>query len=216
MSSQSAARKAWNEAMRATAGANALLHIPGLQTKPSKRRSDRHKKQERRARARKVQSVEENAEYREAVWADALEGVDPTATVDDEEEYDELEELESSGKNKRRRKATASRAKEGVLPKKYLPRTLASILVEEASREDGVAKEFLNAEARLPRAQQLPRRKFCPVTGMEGIYTEPKSNIPFANLRALEQIRERPPPWMTLGGSAAFLEARKSILDDEA
>jgi YL1 nuclear protein C-terminal domain len=160
--------------------------------------------------------VEENSEYREAVWADALEGVDPSAPVDDEDEYDELDELEGGGgKNKRRRKAASSKAKSGVLPKKFLPRTLASVLIEEASREDGVAKEFLNAEARLPRDQQLPRRKFCPVTGMVGIYTEPRSNIPYANLRALEQIRERPPPWMTLGGSAAFLEATKSIRDEE-
>jgi hypothetical protein len=207
--------------MKATAGANALLHIPGLQSKPSKRRSDRHRKQERRAKARKALSVEENVEYREAVWADALEGVDPTAPTggdgydDDEDEYDEMDEIEGGGKKKRRRKATASarsKVKSGAMPKTFLPRTLASILAEEASREDGVAKEFFRAEATLPKSQQLPRRKFCPVTGMEGIYTEPKSNIPFANLRALDQIRERPPAWMTLGGSAAFLEARKSIL----
>lgn len=202
--------------MKATAGANALLHLPALQQKPLKRRSDRHKKQERRAKSRRVQSVEENSEYREAVWADALEGVDPSAPVDDEDEYDELDELEGGGgKSKRRRKTASSKAKSGVLPKKFLPRTLASVLIEEASREDGVAKEFLDAEARLPRDQQLPRRKFCPVTGMGGIYTEPRSNIPYATLRALEQIRERPPPWMTLGGSAAYLEATKSIRDDE-
>lgn len=217
MSAQSAAaRKAWNEAMKATAGANALLHLPALQQKPLKRRSDRHKKQERRAKSRRVHSVEENSEYREAVWADALEGVDPSAPVDDEDEYDELDELEGGGnKNKRRRKTASSKSKSGMLPKKFLPRTLVSVLIEEASREDGVAKEFLNAEARLPTNRQLPRRKFCPVTGMVGIYTEPRSNIPYANLRALEQIRERPPPWMTLGGSAAFLEAAKSIRGEE-
>jgi hypothetical protein len=47
-------------------------------------------------------------------------------------------------------------------------------------------------------------------------YTEPKSGIPYASLKALEQIRERPPPWMTLTGSAAFYEATKSLLDGES
>jgi len=91
---------------------------------------------------------------------------------------------------------------------------LASILVEDAGREDGIAKEFLQAEARLPEAQQLPQRKFCPVTGLPRVYTEPKSQLPYAGLSALEQIRERSPPWTMLGGAAAYLESVKSIRDD--
>ena len=35
------------------------------------------------------------------------------------------------------------------------------------------------------------------------------------DVQALEQIRERSPPWMTLSGSAAYLEAAKSIRDEE-
>jgi len=209
-----AARKAWNEAMKATAGASALP--AALQGRQQKRRSDRHKKQERRTKARKVQAVTgENEEYRAAVWIDALEGVDPSAEVqDDDEEFDELDELLDDGKKKRRR-PKSTKTKAGVLPKRFLPRPLASILVEEASREDGAARAFLAAEARLPKSEQLPPRKFCPVTGIKAIYTEPKSGIPYSNLRALEQIRERPPPWMNLGGSAAYWEAVKSIRDEE-
>lgn len=209
--SRDAQRKAWNEAMRTAAGASALP--PALQAQTQKRRSDRHKKQERRDKARRVQTMHEDKDFRAAVWMDALEEVDPsTIAGDDDNEYDELEELEER-KNKRRRGASA-KPKAGVLPKRFRPRSLASILVEEATREDGVAREFLKAEARLPPQQQLPPRKFCPVTGLEGIYTEPKSGIPYASLKALEQIRERPPPWMTLNGSAAFYEASKSILDE--
>ena len=37
----------------------------------------------------------------------------------------------------------------------------------------------------------------------------------FANLKALEQVRERPPPWMTLGGSLAYHEAVRSIRDED-
>jgi hypothetical protein len=153
-----------------------------------------------------------NEEYRAAVWMDALEGVDITSAVEvDDEEFDELEDLQ--GKTRKRKKRTTSQSA-GVLPKKFLPRSLASIILEEANKEHGASRDFLNAEARLPTHQQLPLRKFCPVTGAEGTYRDPKSNVCYANLSALEQIQERSPPWMSLGGAAAFYEAAKSIRDD--
>lgn len=211
----SAARKAWNEAMKATAGASALP--PSLQQGSRKRRSDRQKKKlDRRSKARKAQGLmdDNDDEYRQAVWLDALEGVDPTApgADDEDDEYDELNELENQRKGRGRRRGGTAK-KDGSLPKRFLPRSLGSILLEEHSRPDGVARQFLTATALLPPEQQLPRRKFCPVTGLLGIYTDPKSGIPYASLKALEQIQERPPPWMMLGGSAAFHEAEKSILE---
>ena len=212
MASQNAARKAWNEAMKATAGTAALPQA--LQGRPLKRRSDRNKKQERRAKARKVAVSGESDEYNMAVWIDTLEGVDPAVAVDDDEEFDELDDLDGN-KPKRGRGKGGNKSKTVALPKRFLPRTLASILTDEHGREDSTAKLFLCAEPHLSPSKQLPRRKFCPVTGLEGVYTEPKSGIPYANLKSLEQIRERSPPWMTLGGSAAFLEATKSIRDDE-
>lgn len=208
MVGQEAQRKAWNEAMKSTAGVAALP--PALQAKMTSRRSDR-RKQARREKARKV-TVLGDAEYRSAVWMDALEEVDPSGPVEEEEEYDELEELESSTSKHKRRKA---RAKAGALAKRFKPRSFASILVEEAGRPDGAARAFLNSEAVLPEKERLPPRKFCPVTGQLGIYTDPKSGIPYANLKALEQIRERAPPWMTLTGTAAYYEAVKSIRDEE-
>jgi len=202
-----AARKAWNDAMKATA---ATLPTAGLAGR--KRRSDRHKKQDRRTKARKVlHNASENDEFRTALWVDALEGVDPAAgVVDDDDEYDQLEELQDDGGKKKKRAAPRRKgkgqAKPGVMPKHFLPRSLGTILVEDPNRA-----AFLAAEARVPPSQQLPRRKFCPVTGMEGIYTEPKSGIPYSSLKALEQIRERAPPWFSLGGSATYYEAVKSI-----
>jgi hypothetical protein len=248
-------RKAWNEAMRTTAGTAALP--PALQTTHRKRRSDRHNntnnnnnnntsnsansKQGRRDRARKTINQEDSDEYRAAAWMDALEDVPATATldgadgaVDEDDSYDELEELEeeekrtsSSNKNKRKRKSTtpaatkaAGKASAISMPKRFKPRTLASILLEEINRDDGVAHAWLENEARIQRNKQgqhatPPPRKFCPVTGMVGIYIDPKTRIPYANLLALEQIRERPPPWMTLGGNVAYHEAVKSIRDEE-
>lgn len=198
--------------MKATAGTAALPAV--LQRRPQKRRSDRNKKQERRAKARKVAVSGESDEYRTAVWIDSLEEVDPAIAADDDEEFDELGEIEGP-KSKRGRGRGSNKAKAGALPKRFLPRTLASILTDEHGREDSTAKLFLDAEPRLPPNKQLPRRKFCPVTGLAGVYTEPKSGIPYSNMKSLEQIRERYPPWMTLGGSAAYLEATKSIRDDE-
>jgi len=201
--------------MKATAGAASLP--PALQGGGRKRRSDRHKKQDRRAKARKVvHNAAESDEFRMALWVDALEGVDPAvAAVADDDDYDELEALEDqqhgSKKAKKRpparRKGKGQQAKPGVMPKRFLPRSLGTILAEDPNRA-----AFLEAEARVPDPkQQLPRRKFCPVTGIEGVYTEPKSGIPYSSLKALEQIRERPPPWMTLGGTATYYEAVKSI-----
>jgi hypothetical protein len=242
-------RKAWNEAMRTAAGTAALPSA--LQTTQRKRRSDRHNnnnnsnslnsKQGRRDRARKILSQEESHEYRAAAWMDALEDVPATVgidggdnVVDQDDSYDELEELEdetkgASSKRKRKRKSTAATKASGSagtiisMPKRFKPRSLASILLEEVNRDDGVAYIWLDNEARINKKNKQaahvtimpPPRKYCPVTGMEGIYTEPKSRIPYANLQALEQIRERSPPWMTLGGNIAYHEAAKSIRDEE-
>jgi hypothetical protein len=210
---QDAQRKAWNEAMRSAAGASALP--PSLLQNTSTRRSDRRKKQARREKARRATHLEDesNQEFRTAVWMDALEEVNPSGNMEqDDEEYDELDEMDS---NRKRRKSATATKKAGMMPKRFRPRSLASILVEEASRQDGVCKAFLEAEATLAPSQRLPPRKFCPVTGLFGIYTDPKSGIPYANLSALEQIQERAPPWMTLSGTAAYLEAVTSLRNEE-
>ena len=89
---------------------------PSLRVPTTARRSDRRKKQARREKARKRThgAHDDTAEYRAAVWLDALEDVDATATNDDdgtnpnnhnndyEEEYDELEELNNNQKRRGR------------------------------------------------------------------------------------------------------------------
>ena len=235
--SKTAQRKAWNEAMRSAAGTAALP--TALQPKKA-RRSDRRKKQDRRDKARKSTAIQgpESKQLLSAAWMDALEEVPATTGDNDgadggdgDDSYDELDELENKTKgNKRARRKPTKKQKElsGSLPKRFKPRTVANILLEEVNRDDGVAFAWLDDEARIDRHRgneskrgsntkffRLPAKKFCPVTGMEGIYTEPKSGLPYANLKALEQVRERPPPWMTLGGSLAYHEAVKSIRDEE-
>jgi YL1 nuclear protein C-terminal domain len=231
------ARRAWNDAMKATAGAAALP--PALQLANKKRRSDRHKKQDRRIKARKGtlfnnsrSESKSDQDYRIALWVDALEGIDPTTSGrtegdDEEEEYDELEEFEEgSGKKKKKRAANKRESKKSKssvasMPKRYLPKSFGSLLLEEAYRvgtdddEINAARCYIESEAHiLPGEQQLPRRKFCPVTGTLALYTEPKSGIPYSSLRALEQIRERAPAWMMTqnsGGVASYYEAVKSL-----
>lgn len=207
-------RKAWNDAMRSTAGVSALP--PALQPRTNKRRSDRRKK-DRREKARKVQSLgdEESKELLAAAWMDVLEDIAPSGpAADDDDSYDELDELDGEKKTKKRKRTSTKKGTTaGVLPKRFKARSVASVLLEEVNRDDGVARAWMGNEAR-KKNQKVPVRKFCPVSGLEGIYTEPKSRIPYANLKALEQIQERPPPWMTLGGTAAYHEAVGSIRDE--
>jgi hypothetical protein len=208
-------RKAWNDAMRSTAGVSALP--AALQPRTNKRRSDRGKKG-RQKNARKVQSLddEESKELLAAAWMDALEDIAPSGPAADEDDsYDELDELDGGEKKKKRKRPATKKATTaaGVLPKRFKPRSLASVLLEEVNREDGVARAWMDSEAR-KKDQKVPVQKFCPVSGLDGIYSEPKSRIPYANLKALSQIQERPPPWMTLGGSLAYHEAVGSIRDD--
>ncbi|KAL7536952.1 hypothetical protein ACHAXR_011481 [Thalassiosira sp. AJA248-18] len=226
------------------------------------RASDRRRKRRDRARKSSVygdasggaagggSSSLEEKEYRVAIHMDMLEGVtDGGAAMDgdDDDEYDEFAELEddedegggkSKGKAKRKRKRKTSVGGAGkkasaAVPKYLKPRSLASILIEEASRTDSVAKQYVDASVRrlgsgcssttsvntsngavtTTLTNPYPNRKFCPVTGLFGEYTEPKSGMPYASLSALEQIRERAPPWMSSGnaGSASYWEAVKSL-----
>lgn len=235
----SSARKAWNEAMKATAGIAALP--PAIQEQviigspqQQKRRSDRHRGKSGSRRATKAAKVfeRENDEYRTWVWLDALEGVDPSinGTPDDDDDFGDIAESPDHDDNKKRTrksKTTSSRSKQQKsesLPKYLMPRSLGTILMDELnSRTDGTTYAYLGAEAHISRpSDRLVKRKFCPVTGLFAKYTHPKTGIPYSSLTALDQILERPPPWMTLatnnnnGSSAAtYLEALKSITQQE-
>jgi len=231
--STAAQRKAWNEAMR-EAGAK----VPSSGS--AGRASDRRRKASRRDKARKSSvyggeaggSTLEEREFRVAIHMDMLEGVTDNAAagVDDDDDYDEFADLDDEGdkgkkgtKKKRQRKSAAKSKKASSSANYLRARSLASILIEEANRSDSTAKQYVaaavhqydnsNSGAITPYP---PPRKYCPVTGLFGVYTEPKSQIPYANLKALEQIRERAPPWMNTSssGSATYLEAIKTLRND--
>mmetsp|Transcript_16936 Transcript_16936/g.23966 ORF Transcript_16936/g.23966 Transcript_16936/m.23966 type:complete len:234 (-) Transcript_16936:260-961(-) len=225
-------RKGWNDAMQ-SAGS---LTIPRSST--LSRTSNRKKKQGRRERARKINHVQdvlmggslhtaeiETIEYRSAARLDALEGVTNVEDGEniDQEEYNELEELDINNNGGRKRRSGGSKRKASIgvghTPKRFKQRSLASILIEEVSWvENGVSQKYVAAEAKpnLEKYHKLPRRKFCPVTGLEGLYTDPKTRVPYANLLALEQIKERIPSWMNSSeatGLASYFEAIKSLRD---
>lgn len=221
-------RKGWNEAMMSV-GAG-LASAGGRNGSVNRRSSDRRKKQARRDKARKSSSAlssgregDSSRELREYRWAarlDTLEGVAAAAdgaAEDDDDFYDEEDDggnLTAAAK-RRSKKRRAARSKAGALPKRLKARSLASVLMAEDSVVQ--TNKYLQAEARPDRSVAPPARKFCPVTGLFGIYTDPKSGIPYANLKALEQIREREPPWLTSTsvGTAAYYEAVKSLRGDE-
>jgi hypothetical protein len=205
---QAAQRKAWNEAMRSAAGVSALPK--SLQK--TNRRSDRRKRRDKAARSTVATGGggghDDDVEYRSAVWLDALEQVnqDDEGEAEQEEEYNELEDLQP---NQRKNKRKPKKTKVGQMPKRFKPRSLASILQEETTRYDGVAQAFVEAGR---STTTLPQRPYCPVTGLPGVYREPKSGLCYANDRALEQIRERAPPWRNLTGAAAYNDVVRSIL----
>jgi len=215
--STSQARKAWNEAMRSAAGGK--LPIAGMPSKDN-RRSDRQKRREKARKSTfsfaKGSSGSDMEEYRNAVRLEILEGVE-IEMIEEEEEYDELDEFNAeSGGRKRQRTGASKKKSSGLISKRFKPRSLASILIEESSRSDGVSKKNLDAEAR-PFKYKYPTRKFCPVTGLEGLHNDPKSGIPYANAKALGHIRERSPPWMGSlgGGTASYFEAVKSLRNED-
>jgi len=199
--------------MKITAGATALP--PSLQ-QPRKRRSNR-RETKRRASTNRPQ-INSDA-HQQGLWMDALEEVTHVTEDVVDEEYDELKELEEEDEKKPKKKQRSSRARKkntaGVLPSRLQPRTLGSILMEESQRPDTTAVSFLNASATTDRI--LPRRKFCPVTGLMAKYRDPKSNIPYASLRALEQIQERAPPWylLTDHGAPTFAETAQILLENK-
>lgn len=176
---------------------------------PTRQRRSGRNKAERRTKAARKAGVLVEEELRTALWIDALEEVQPQQLQDDagDDEYDELEEIE--GKTKKRKAKRNTKQNKKTLPKRLLPRSVGTILLEESARPDGVTLEYLDSIAHC--STPLPARKFCPVTGRLASYVEPKSNMPFASMRALEQIRERPPPWMTISGSAIYQESVKTI-----
>jgi hypothetical protein len=207
-------RKAWNEAMRSAAGGVPL--IPGQERRTTSRAKRREKAR------RSISSSHTSSSDVVAFRLDALEEVNEVENEEGqgEEEYDELEDVEEkTAKKKRKSSSKKTKKGSGLAQKRFKPRSLASILMEESGRDDGIVQQYLQAEAR-PKSngqQRLPRRKFCPVTGLEGIYTDPKSGISYANLEALEQLRERLPPWLTgfSGGSAAYHDTIKSLRNEE-
>ena len=207
-----AQRKAWNETM-------------GLSHSSTQRRSGRNqKKQSRRDKARKSvvnnsggSSLLEAIEYQNAVHVDSLEGISGDVNEeDDQEEYDELEEYEKKKGGSSSRRGKMNKKKKApfrATPKRFKARSLASILMEEAGRADGISQKYINAEA-IPMKEQYPTRKFCPVSGLLGRYTDVKTGIPYSTLEALEQIQERAPPWMSLGGSATYMETMKTLKNE--
>lgn len=227
-------RKAWNEAMK-KAASGTILPVAAPVSRRSGRSSNKSKRREKARKALNLLGGDDGdgigggaidlVEFR----LDALEEVpsDLLNNADDDDEYDELEDLEDESGSKKRRKTNSKKAatakKNGKLPKRFKARSLASILIEESTRgpKDGVLQQYLDAEAARPKncKAQYSKRKFCAATGLMALYKDPKSGIPYANLDALEQIQERPPPWISgfnNVGSATYYETVKSLKNEDS
>lgn len=219
-------RKAWDEAIKQVAK-EAGTRISSGKPKDSKRET------RRRVNARRWIATSDTDDLRRKVEArlEALEEANTEgdfAEADDDEWQDE-EAVESTGRKPgRKAKAKASKkikasksgsgsGREGSskhdmteLSKRYRPRGLAQILLEEhASQPDSTQLPgYVRAESAPSR---LPNRRLCSVTGLVGRYREPNSGLSFANLAASEQLKDTPPPWLQLSGNAPYFEAIRYI-----
>ena len=226
--STAAQRKAWNEAMKS---AGAVLPPPhGVSADRRRARRDKARKSTAIGGSGNAAGSADERAHRVALHMDALEGAaaDTNADAEEDEEYNELGEFDNedddlrdtkrggaANKKKRRKRPSSNAAATASIPKYLKARSLASVLIEEANRYDSVARKYVNAAVSSRKKSASAPRKFCPVTGLYGTYIDSKSGIPYASLKALEQIRERAPPWMnSSGGSGAYWEACKMLRND--
>lgn len=212
-------RKAWNEAMSMTT--DSITHT----------RSSNRQKKNRRENVRKItiknsleNSTIDSEEHVIASRIDRLEGV---INFQDEEAEQE-EYIDSHDGNLKRFSCVTKRYKiwngirhsssnkNDTITEEYKPRSFSSIIVEEASLgRNGICHDYIKAEAK-PTIKLLrpPERKICPVTGLFGLYVDPKSGIPFSKVSALKKIRDHPPPWLNSSRgitTSSYFEALKSL-----
>jgi len=241
-------RKAWNEAMR-SAGSNLLNKNSASQRRSSSRSKKQARRNQARKSTLIGQNASEfssglnYAQYQASIRIDVLEGVADHGLGGGTVEEDDFLDDDEKPKNRRKRSARSSSPATDQNSKRLKPRSLASLLMEDSGRSYGNTQKYLAAEARPPRSsinisekpasknnsntnikttrmlQKLPQRKFCPVTGLFGIYTDPKTGIPYANLKALDQIQERAPPWLNASsssyGNATYFEAISSLRGED-
>jgi len=199
-------------------------------------------KKKRSVRSRRRVEVDDTLEgraHRDACRVDILEDASAPVGGENDDEYDEFGDADGGeagatvgGKSSQR----GRRGKAGVgtvqLEKAYLrPRSLAALLIEESARIDAgsVLAGYLTAEAmdesraavgKKGRGGRSEMDPICPVTGLLALYRDPKAGgssvhrIGYATLGALEQLRERLPPWCSPPGGGAYHEAVLSLREE--
>lgn len=241
-------RKAWNEAMKSAGSAKTKPSNRRSSSRGKKQARRNQARKSTLGVGAGIPSESnglDHAQYQASIRIDVLEGVaDHGLGGDTGEEDDFLDEEEKKPSNRRKRAKRSKSSDKDPKSKRLKPRSLASLLMEDSARSYGNTQKYLAAEARAPRSsvhvitnepssspdqpqilkitrriQTLPKRKFCPVTGLFGIYADPKSGIPYANLKALDQIQERAPPWLNASsssyGNATYFEAINSLRGED-
>jgi len=115
----------------------------------------------------------------------------------------------------RKSSKTTVKAKPAVAKRRRV-RTLHELLLDENARklatcqtlEDIDSPDYISARASPSR---YPKRKFCAVTHVLAQYTDPESHLPYANMKALQKLKEQPPRWVKATSNAPFHEAMRII-----
>jgi len=130
--------------------------------------------------------------------------------VEDDDD-DEFDELDDGKKKKKRRRKKKNRGAVAVKKDKIhsLSQTLAQN-IEEGGLASLAAGYVMSAAP--PPSEVKPTRPqvhYCPVTGYRAKYTDPQTGIRYSNQGALENLREKAPPWITNlgGGGCEYFDA---------
>eukprot|EP00617_Octactis_speculum_P025149 CAMPEP_0185750270 /NCGR_PEP_ID=MMETSP1174-20130828/9035_1 /TAXON_ID=35687 /ORGANISM="Dictyocha speculum, Strain CCMP1381" /LENGTH=217 /DNA_ID=CAMNT_0028426759 /DNA_START=88 /DNA_END=741 /DNA_ORIENTATION=+ len=203
-------RKAWDDAIKQVA--KEIGTDIGGNREETKKRETR-----RRVNARKWIATSDKDDLRRKVEArlEALEEAQEADFVGEEDdEWQDEEQVESRGRKskiKAVKKLKGSRAasKKSDITKRFRPRSLAQVLLEEHGTVPGNRlPPYISAEA---GPSKRPSRSLCAVTGAIAKYRDPSSGLPFAGLSQISVLKDTPPPWLQLSGNAPYFESIRMI-----
>mmetsp|Transcript_67470 Transcript_67470/g.152688 ORF Transcript_67470/g.152688 Transcript_67470/m.152688 type:complete len:226 (+) Transcript_67470:93-770(+) len=204
-------RKGWNETIQAMS--------KGAPAPKSKRDGGGSKRDtRRRVNARRWIATSDSDDLRRKMEArlEFLEGQQAMGEDDEQqEEWQDEEEGESRGrkaKSKAARKikksSSGSMSSSALTAKRFRVRPLSQVLLDDCAARGGSDQPYVGAEGAPSR---LPARRVCMVTGLPAPYKDPASGLPVASKSAQAQLKETPPPWLSLSGNAPYFEACRFI-----
>ena len=193
MASHTKGRHEWNAVMKDTYG----IKVVNKYAQKFKRTTRGVAEKRQSSRVKKISKalLNMNAEERRGIEDERMNALEQDNAKEDQEGDDSDFSEEEEEPQKKRRRGTRNRNpgnsknknKRNVQEKKKVPKKIPFELL--LSDED-FRKAYSAANTKEPK---IPRKHFCPVTGMPAIYRDPVTGTPYSTMEAFEQIREKKP-----------------------